>query len=667
MLRDTNSCVRSRPATMPPPGSRATGRAAARSCCAFDGDAEPGGDAPDHDRAPPGAARARRRGRGRRRPHVRRLRVPAPAAKSAGCAAGRGRCSCGACCRWSTRSAQVHEAGLGARRRQERQRAARCRRAGAARRLRQRSPRRRRRRGGRVAVFVSPERLDGAPRAPADDVYAFGVLLYELVSGHPPFYPDITPERVRDEAPAPLAGRPAPPEALRALVARCLAKSPAERPATMRDGPRRTRALPVARRASRAGRAPGFTPRPPADATPIRAQWQRSAAGAPSAARPAPRGLPPRAARRALRCSRSPASAFTFFVLPGLVASRTPGTTAGPAVDARRSRADRADRSRDLRAARRTEAAGRAAPRERCPSACASSSKRDVDSWGGATLAQARNALAAGDAAMDGREFDAALGTFRRRRRPLSTRSSSAHRRCCASGCRGARRLSTRDARPRRRSSSRPCSRSTRRMPRRRTGLARSQVLDAVLRETAGRRTGRTGGRYGRRRGGVPARAEARSRHARPRATDLARLQARAAGDAYSAAIARAQAALARQDHVAAQAAFEQAGRIRPGTPEVAEGLQQVRRATETRALASTLERAAAAERAERWSEALAPAPRGAQAEPTLVAGTAGRRARRAPRDARRRTAVLPRPAGAPVQPRGPRHRAQRARARRAA
>jgi serine/threonine-protein kinase len=43
---------------------------------------------------------------------------------------------------------------------------------------------------------ISPERMDGAPAAASDDIYAFGVMLYELISGHPPFYPELTPERV---------------------------------------------------------------------------------------------------------------------------------------------------------------------------------------------------------------------------------------------------------------------------------------------------------------------------------------------------------------------------------------------------------------------------------------------------------------------------------------
>jgi eukaryotic-like serine/threonine-protein kinase len=104
----------------------------------------------------------------------------------------------------------------------------------------------------------------------------------------------------------------------------------------------------------------------------------------------------------------------------------------------------------------------------------------------------------------------------------------------------------------------------------------------------------------------------------------LARLQARAAGDAYSAAIAQAQAAFARRDYAAAQAAYERAARLRPGAPEVAEGLQQIRRATETRALASTLDRAGEAERNEQWSAALGLYREALKTEPTLSAAQAG-------------------------------------------
>ncbi len=114
-----------------------------------------------------------------------------------------------------------------------------------------------------------------------------------------------------------------------------------------------------------------------------------------------------------------------------------------------------------------------------------------------------------------------------------------------------------------------------------RSGIARSRVLDEVLRETAvGARAEQAGdtsaaiAAYQRALKLDPATTVARA--------GITRLGARETNDAYATAMAQAMAALARRDYATAQSAFEQAGRIRPGAPEVADGLQQIRRATET-------------------------------------------------------------------------------------
>jgi hypothetical protein len=83
---------------------------------------------------------------------------------------------------------------------------------------------------------TSPQQLSGAPPAIADDVYGFGALLYELISGAPLFAPDALPEQVRAEIPPALAATAlagSVPAALDELVAAMLRKQAARRPQTM--------------------------------------------------------------------------------------------------------------------------------------------------------------------------------------------------------------------------------------------------------------------------------------------------------------------------------------------------------------------------------------------------------------------------------------------------
>src|SRR5260370_1153987 len=82
---------------------------------------------------------------------------------------------------------------------------------------------------------MSPEQAEGRPMDARSDVFSFGSLLYEMLTGAAPFRRDTaeyTRRAVLESNPLPLAElRRAVPRRLSALVAGCLAKAPSLRPA----------------------------------------------------------------------------------------------------------------------------------------------------------------------------------------------------------------------------------------------------------------------------------------------------------------------------------------------------------------------------------------------------------------------------------------------------
>lgn len=84
--------------------------------------------------------------------------------------------------------------------------------------------------------YMAPEQARGNPPLPATDVYALGCMLYELLTGQPPFVGDsalqVMIAHIKDKPKLLRAARPDLdlPEELETLIAQCLAKNAAERP-----------------------------------------------------------------------------------------------------------------------------------------------------------------------------------------------------------------------------------------------------------------------------------------------------------------------------------------------------------------------------------------------------------------------------------------------------
>ena len=81
--------------------------------------------------------------------------------------------------------------------------------------------------------YLAPEQIAGQPATPASDVFAFGALLFQMITGRGPFGGDtmwaVMDATVHADPPSLSGIRPGVPPGLAAVVRTCLAKEPARR------------------------------------------------------------------------------------------------------------------------------------------------------------------------------------------------------------------------------------------------------------------------------------------------------------------------------------------------------------------------------------------------------------------------------------------------------
>jgi serine/threonine-protein kinase len=90
-----------------------------------------------------------------------------------------------------------------------------------------------------TATYFSPEQAEGMGVDARSDIYSLGVVLFEMVTGRPPFLGDtpvaVASKHVRDHPPAPRELNPSIPPTFEAIILKAMAKDPSHRYATAED------------------------------------------------------------------------------------------------------------------------------------------------------------------------------------------------------------------------------------------------------------------------------------------------------------------------------------------------------------------------------------------------------------------------------------------------
>lgn len=464
---------------------------------------------------------------------------------------------------------------------------------------------------------ASPQQLAGAPVSVADDMYGFGALLYELLSGYPPFYPDAAAARDETREPPPLSVNV--PAAVAQLLARLLARRAEDRPTDMGSVEEDLRAAlaslpppammndmnepaPI-KPASVKIEPPGLRP-PPGQGEPLRGEWRRT-----TGPRVSEDDLRRQGFRRGLGAALLAlglvAIAVVFFVLPKVVERGQPAKQA-PAVaavaPAKVEDKPAEKKPLDFAALAKAKQAAeelRASIDERLQKLDA----RAAAQWGGEEFNRAKSLRAAADQDAAAREYTAAeqkLNEITPLLDVVEERAPQVLAERLKAGAEALQAGRSEDAKaafelalkiePNNQVATR--------------GLKRAGTLDQVLallttaegQEKEGNATAALDNFR---------KALALDSEATRASQGINRITSRQAADAFASSMARGYSALAAANYSQAREAFEAARRIRPDAPEIPQALRQIEQEQRTGVIGVKLREAQQLESQEKWAEAL--------------------------------------------------------------
>jgi eukaryotic-like serine/threonine-protein kinase len=481
-----------------------------------------------------------------------------------------------------------------------------------------------------VSPFTaSPQQRAAQSAQPGDDIYSFGALLGELLTGQPPGYAATT---AATEAAALIPVQPAP-AALIALARRCLRESAGDRPVSMRGIDAELGDI-EADAAVAARAAPMLTP-PPTAADRLRPSWERAATGpAPDAAQLQRQGF--RSGIVVAAAVVLGLAAIAMFVVPAYraPAPKVVGTAPSTTANGKPAREVTAEPTPEPEPDLAALAAEKSTADElRTGIVTRLGALRDADSatWAAAGTAAAVAALAGADELMRKRQYSAAQSRFKALAHELSLLETQRNQAMQSALQRGQAALDHGDAQQ----AAAAFAQALRIDPKDAAavrGARRAASLDAVTAQLARAREFEQQGRT--------AQAAAAYRQALALDADSPEAQRGAArtggelqADQFGRAMARVYAAMDARHEVEARAALEEAHRLKPDDPAIARAQAQLAANAAADQLAGALAQARAAAAAEHWQEALAQYQRALALDGTLVdvrqaMGVAGERAR---------------------------------------